>query len=180
MPGYTFRWTCSYMGTVDYEIAGDGPVYTATLRREASDYEKSISNHSSPLADWERDVVASIGLLHRSDSRFPIAQPVVDAFNAWLIAEHEAFVKMLRDNPYKYGELTEDDPLLVPPTRARGAYYKVGTGWVLNEEPETVERDCMRCEQTFSTSGDEEFCPACLRDPNPHETALLGRRRRTS
>jgi hypothetical protein len=163
---YRFRWTCSYMGTVDYEIVGDGPVYTATLRREASDYEESIYNHRSPLADWERDVVASIGLLHRSDSRFAIAQEVVDAFNAWRQAEHDAFVKLLRDHPEKYGPFGDDDPLLVPPVPARGAHYQVGTGWIVL--PETVERDCMRCEQTFSlpADGDQDFCPACLRNPN--------------
>jgi hypothetical protein len=41
-----------------------------------------------------------------------------------------------------------------------------------------VERDCMRCEQTFSDSGDEELCPACRRDPNPHVTAVLGEAKR--
>lgn len=86
---YRFRWTCSYMDTVDYEIVGDGPVYTATVRRAASDYEKSRYNHRSPLANWEGDVVASIGLLHRHDSRHPIAQEVVDAFNVWQLAKHE-------------------------------------------------------------------------------------------
>jgi hypothetical protein len=133
---YRFRWTCSYMGTVDYEVVGDGPVYTATVRREASDYEKSRYNHRSPLADWERDVVASIGLLHRHDSRYPISQDVVDAFNAWRQDEHERLVKMIRDNPHKYGPLVDDDPLLVPPVPARGAHYQVGTGWIVLPQPE--------------------------------------------
>ena len=174
---YRFRWTSSYMGKVDYEVLGDGNPYTATVRREASDYEKSIYNHASPLADWERDEVASIGLLHRHDSRYPISQEVVDAFNAWRQAEHDAFVKLLRGNPHKYGPLAEDDPLLVAPVPARGAHYQVGTGWIVLPQPD--ERDCLRCEQTFSATGDEELCPACLRDPNPHVTALLGRTRRT-
>lgn len=133
MTGYSFEWTCSYMDTVEYRVFGDGAPYLASVRRAASDYEYSIYNHKSPLADWERDVVAAIGLLHRSDSRFPIAQPVVEAFNAWLIAKHEAFVKMLRDDPHKYGTLADDDPLLVPPKPVRGAFYQVGTGWVVNQ-----------------------------------------------
>ena len=58
---------------------------------------------------------------------------MVDAFNSWLIAKHQAFVKMLRDNPHKYGPLADNDPLLVLPTPARGAFYRVGTGWIVNE-----------------------------------------------
>jgi hypothetical protein len=162
---YRFRWTCSYMGEVDYEVTG-GPVQTARLRlrTEASDYEKSIFNHAA--GDWEREVVGSIGLLRSLTSRFTISQQVVDAFNAWRQAEHEALVKMIRDNPHKYGELVDGDPLLVAPVPARGAHYQVGTGWIVL--PEMVERDCMRCEQTFSlpADADHDFCPACRRNPN--------------
>lgn len=130
---YDFRWTCSYMGTVDYMVYGDGSPYSATVRRNASDYEKSIYNHVSPLADWERDVVASIDLLHRCDSRFPLAQAVVDAFNNWQLTEHNGFIKQIRDNPARYGELANNDPLLTPPKPVHGAFYKAGTGWVVNE-----------------------------------------------
>lgn len=129
---YNFHWTCSYMDTVDYHVFGDGQRYTATVRRTASEYEKSIYNHASPCADWDRDVVASIGLIHRSDSRFPISQEVVDAFNAWQLAKHEAFLQLLQDHPEKYGEITSDDPIVRAPPPVRGAFYRVGTGWIIN------------------------------------------------
>ena len=119
MSVYRFRWTASYMGVSDYEAVGDGPVYTATLRREASDYEKSVYK----------------------DSRFPISQEVVDAFNAWRQATHEADVKLIRDHPEKYGPYADNDPLLAGPTPARGAHYQVGTGWVvLPEDPAEGKR----------------------------------------
>ena len=57
---FTFRWESSYMDVVEYSVFGDGNPYRASLRRAAGDYEKSIYNHASPLADWEHDVVASI------------------------------------------------------------------------------------------------------------------------
>jgi hypothetical protein len=29
-----------------------------------------------------------------------------------------------------------------------------------------IERDCMRCEETFTDDGDNEFCPKCLQNMN--------------
>jgi Zn finger protein HypA/HybF involved in hydrogenase expression len=29
-----------------------------------------------------------------------------------------------------------------------------------------MERDCMRCEQTFTDDGTHDFCPACRKNPN--------------
>ncbi len=135
---YEFRWTSSYMHQVQYRVYGDGEVYLACLRRGADDYEKSIYNHRA--SDWDTDVVASIGLLHRCDSRRPIAQEVVDAFNAWQLESHGRELAMIEGNPYKYGELASDDPLWIPPAPVRGAYYRVGQGWIVNEPTREAAR----------------------------------------
>jgi hypothetical protein len=132
MQKYQFRWTSSYMGVVEYHVFGDGERYTVSLRTMASDYEKSIYNHGSPLADWQRDVVAAIDLLHRKDSRYSISQDVVDAFNAWRASEHARELATISGNPAKYGEVAANDPVRTPPRPVRGAFYRCGDGWVVN------------------------------------------------
>jgi hypothetical protein len=81
--------------------------------------------------------VGAIGLLYRYHGSLdqPIPQSTVDAFNAWRLAEHEAFVKLLRDHPDKYGTNAADG--VEPPMVVRGARYVVETGWVVNEETAT-------------------------------------------
>ncbi len=129
---YKFNWTSSYMNVVEYHVFGDGNAYTARVRDAVSDYEKSIYNHASPLADWERDEVAAIDLLHRCDSRFPVSQEVVAAFNDWRATEHARLVAKIVGDPATYGEVKCDDPLLIPPRPVRGAFYRVGEGWIIN------------------------------------------------
>ena len=103
-----FRWTCSYMGRQEFEVIDETGIYRVETRYEASDYERGISSYDDQ--GWQRAVVGAIGLLHRYHGRLdqPIPQSTVDAFDAWRLAEHEAFVKLLRDHPEKYGANADD------------------------------------------------------------------------
>ncbi len=126
---YSFKWVSSYMGCVDYTVYGDGESYRVQVRRETSDYERGRFNHNS-MNEWDRDVVASIDLLRRVNrSDQPIKAEIVDAFNAWLQAKHSAFVAKLRAEPERYGEIAEDDPVLIAPRVVHGGFYAVGCGW---------------------------------------------------
>ena len=132
-PKFEFRWKCSYMGTIDYEVFGDGEAYKVEVRRSAGDYERTIFNGDD--ARWQRDVVDAIDLIRRSSSpSTPISPETVAAFNAWLLSEHLANVAKLRAAPERYGIIAADDPILVPPRPVTGARYEVGTGWVRNQD----------------------------------------------
>jgi hypothetical protein len=122
-----FEFVLTYLGYCIYEVYGDGPSYRIQLRQRADAYERSI--FAGTDAEWQRDIVAAIGLLHRCDGQ-PISQPVVDAFNDWRAARHASDVAHLRAHPERYGSLSESDPVLVAPAPVRGARYLVGTGWV--------------------------------------------------
>lgn len=128
MPKYEFRFISAYLGQIDYEVFGDGPSYRVSVRREASAYERSIFNGGD--AEWQRDVVDAIGLIHKRASYEPISGAVVEAFNAWRQGEHDAFVAKLKASPEKYGDIPETDPLLKAPIAVTGAHYVVDTGWV--------------------------------------------------
>lgn len=127
----TFRWKCSYQGTVWFDVYGDGPRYEIETRRSASDYERQ--HFSGTEAEWQRDVIAGINLLRRScESWLAIPAHVVAAFNVWRAAEHAANVRQITSQPERYGEIDPADPLFTPPPVVRGARYQVGTGWIEN------------------------------------------------
>jgi hypothetical protein len=132
---YTFRWTSGYMNCTEYEVCGDGPSYRVEVRNGVCDYEHSIYNHTSPFADWNRDVVAAIGLMKRSGScDKPIRQEVVDAFNDWRQRTWQDWIGKMKAQPERYGEIDESDPIFAKPAIVRGAYYRVGSGWIVNGE----------------------------------------------
>lgn len=131
MSKYTFRFVSSYLGEIDYEVIGDGAPYRATVRRRAESYERSIFNGDE--AEWQRDVVAAVGTIHRRVSYETISPEVVSAFNHWLQAEHALQIAHIKAHPERYGELAEGDPLLNAPVIVTGAHYVVGKGWVLQQ-----------------------------------------------
>jgi hypothetical protein len=118
---YRFRWTCSYMGNVEYEVAGDGPTYRVELRREAPDCERAIFGGTEE--DWQWDVVGTIGVLKRVGREIPPA--VVQEFNTWRAEEHARLIAEIgREGPIRDG-----DPVLQLPPPVRGGIYVVGAGW---------------------------------------------------
>jgi hypothetical protein len=124
-----FESISSYRGCWDYRVYGDGEPYRISERRRADSYERS--NFNGGEAEWQRQVVAAIGLLYRADGR-PVLQRVVHAFNAWRAAEDAKTVKEILAKPECYGVLSPEDPRLAPPIAARGAQYEFGKGWILN------------------------------------------------
>lgn len=126
----SFRFVSAYLGEVQYEVIGDGAPYRVTVRRRAESYERSIFNGGE--AEWQRDVVAAIGTLHRHISCDEISPDVVAAFNHWLQAEHAMSIAHMKAHPARYGALSDDDPIVQPPAAVTGAHYVVGTGWVLH------------------------------------------------
>lgn len=129
-PQYRFRWTCSFMGQMEYEVIGDGAPYRVEVRREAGAYERSIFNGDE--TEWQRDVVAAVDVLHRvSHPEKPVPAGVVEAFNGWLQERHAAHAADIARQPDRYGVLAEDDPILKAPRAVRGGHYVVDRGWVI-------------------------------------------------
>lgn len=121
------------MGFAEYEVAGDGAPYRVEVRRSADEYERSIYNGTE--ADWQREVIPSIGLLRRMyNASVPIPDAVISAFNAWREAEHARVMSEIRD---RYGSVP-DIELSQPPPPVRGGVYEVGTGWIVNAGDEAV------------------------------------------
>jgi hypothetical protein len=128
----TFKWTCSYQGTIWYQVTDHTGTYEAQFRRCAEQYECEGYN-----GDAARDLVAAIGIFCRSHSLpnsnerlFEVPQSTVDAFNAWRIAERARHVAEIKSQPHRYREVDESDPLLFPPIlSARQGYYVIGEGW---------------------------------------------------
>lgn len=146
-----FRWKCSYMGTVEYEISDRTGVYRAEIRHSVGDYELSIANGETV----RRDMKAAIGILHRchfTDSEFRascdsgtggpfyvVPAETVAAFNAWRAAEHAEHIAKLEAEPHSYGVIAADDPIRKPPMVAVGGHYMIGTGWIKHDaQPEAV------------------------------------------
>src|SRR5215468_8113638 len=101
--GYRFAWSCSYRGTVDYKCYGlsdrFGGACQLELRHDANLFPADLYNGTAD--EYRRDIVASVGVLHfHNDSSRPMPAELVDAFNAWRMAEHAALVAKLRADPY--------------------------------------------------------------------------------
>lgn len=143
-----FRWVSSYQGCTHFEVSGDGTPYRVVLRWQASAYERSKFNGNDD--EWQVEVVATVGLLRRAhDTHKPMSFQVVSAFNAWRAAEHARLVREIREQPERYGLLSHDDPLLIPPPPVSGAHYEGARGWIIDVEASTsqlpgtaVESDC--------------------------------------
>jgi hypothetical protein len=138
---HTFRWTCSYLGCIEFEISNPTERYLAEFRHAASDYELSICNGD----DVRRDALASIGILRRkwstdAESRawrespetarlYQVPSETVAAFNAWRFAEQRRRIADIESQPHRYGILADGDPIRKPPLHADSGYYVCGKGW---------------------------------------------------
>jgi hypothetical protein len=135
MSAYQFRWASSYQGEVEYEVWAPGEaVYRVELRTVADDWMRRGYNGDDE--EFRREVVETVGLLRRKhDCGRGIPDAVVDAFNTWRLEEHRTQLAKLRAAPERYGEIADDDPLVKPPTPARGARYVIGLGWLPTGTP---------------------------------------------
>jgi hypothetical protein len=133
----TFRWTCSYLNCVWYEVTDETGTYEVELRRRVSDYERSITSYTDEA--WERDVVAAIGILHRTSSTRPIPDETVAAFNEWQQSVREEWIAKWKANPDRYGLFDPTDISAQPFEPVKGGHYVIGKGWVVTYDP-TVQK----------------------------------------
>jgi hypothetical protein len=124
-----FRLQVTCFGYHQYVVDGDGPPYRIQVRFAAFSDDRSRFNGDD--AQWQREIVASIGLLHRApESYLPVRQVVVDSFNAWRAAQD--------------GESAA----------VRGAYYETGRGWiVLADGPVAQESTTLADAEPIDQSG---------------------------
>ena len=123
-----FRWVCGYRGCTDYMITDDTGTYRAEFRHTLEEYQPGVHNYTP--AEWERDVVPTLGLLRRYIPTSPVPAATVAAFNEWRLAERADHVAKMKAAPEKYGEIDEHDTRLFPPILpARTGVYVVGKGW---------------------------------------------------
>lgn len=149
MSDYRFRFESGYQGDQDFTVYGDGEPYRVSLRVAADALVPRGWNYDQPT--YERDVVASVGLLRRHDGReVAIPAAVVEAFNAWRLADYQRARQLIDEQAERYGVIDwERDPVFKRPIPARaGAYYTVrwnrpgpdcwkhgcvGLGWVVGD-----------------------------------------------
>lgn len=133
---YTFARTCSFMGVTEYEVRGDGPAYRIELRRELGAYERSITNGGANYI--ARMVEPTIGKVRRhGDPCRPIAQEVVEAFNAWRAASHASDMAHLKAHPERYGDFAEIEanPLFAAPVEASAVHLAPDcSAWVSSQD----------------------------------------------
>ena len=153
MTKYRFSWACGFMGETDYRVSGAGDLTMLRVRREASDYQRSISTLTEE--QWQRDVVGAIGLLVDGCGGRPVPDDLVAEFNAWRDAEYWRQRNDIDAQPERYGVIDWDtDAVFAKPAPVRGARYVVrwekpdspdrwkygctGLGWHINGEPAPV------------------------------------------
>ena len=100
-----FRWKCSYMNEIWFEVLGDGDRYEMVYRTGTSDYELSICNGGAER--YYRDCAPLVGWLRREMSG-PLSPEVVRAYNAWRVAERDEWVAQLTANPQRYGHMLDE------------------------------------------------------------------------
>ena len=133
MSEYRFAWVGSGMGWVSWHVFGDGERYEVeTWAPSPLSVDYFRGNVAADV--WKREFEGCRGKLKRAHySTRPIAQGVVDAFNAWRLAQHREWIAKILGDPERYGKIAADDPILVKPAKLEGARYVVGHGWVTNE-----------------------------------------------
>lgn len=123
MPNFEFRWQCSYLNSVYFRAFADGASFEIELRHCLSDYEESIYNggRAAYLAECG-PLVAMLRAPH------PIGLELVQAFNAWRVAEYERGLAQLRAAPEKYGPESDWAADIRPPPLANGCAWYDGDG----------------------------------------------------
>ena len=131
---YNFHDRGSGMGLVWYRAWVNGKrvelQYIARYHVEGPSAAYYRSIFSGTDADWQRDIVAQVNVLHMGCQE-PVPQDLVDAFNAWRAAEYADHARHFDANPDKYGtDWREDIP---PPEPVRGGHW-TPDGWKITAE----------------------------------------------
>ena len=130
-----FKWKCSWLGHVSYEVRDDSGVYEIAIRRTFSDYDRMACRPEARDYEAGQIDVLSLGASDRAPSLVFLHE-----FNAWLEEDHAEQLAFIRSHPERYGEITEADTapgglLRGPrPCRAIKAYGR--DGWRVIEDGE--------------------------------------------
>jgi len=129
---YRFAWTCSGMGHVYFKVF-DGQQQAEMEYASIHSLEPYYMQHLNEQG--RQDAPHGVNLLRYHHSHKPVSQDLLDAFNAWRLAEHLKSWAHLEANPARYGVIAADDPLRQSPEVLRGGWYVVGRGWVETATP---------------------------------------------
>jgi len=130
-----FKWKCSWLGHVSYEVRDDSGVYEIAIRRTFSDYDRIACRPEA--RDYEADQidVLSLGASDRAPSLAFLRE-----FNAWLAEDHAEQLAFIRSRPERYGEITEayiaPGGLLCGPRPCRAIKAYGTDGWRVIEDGE--------------------------------------------
>lgn len=133
--GYLFAWTCAYLNRSWFTVATPaGERGTLELRTRLCEYEASIYNGGRDAYLREQEPLVGVLRFEHSSDR-PMPPALVEAFNAWRIADHEGSLAYMRARPERYGAEDEwNAEMYVPPPLARdgGHYDGVTRTWRFN------------------------------------------------
>lgn len=137
---YQFQFVSSGMGVATYKFWNGESEGRIEYRYEAPPFASSHFN--GDLERYQREIEASVNLLHRRPSVDPIPQDLVDAFNAFRQREHDKYLDWLASKPDMLAIIPVDHPSRIPQIEPIiGAHYDCEQQrWVCNtERPATFE-----------------------------------------
>jgi len=130
---FSFEWTSSYQGEVDYKVRSSDGLVTGTLALRRGFREDDRRNYNGSDIEFRRDIVQAVGLLRwSSDPTRPVTRDVVQAFNEWARLKHEQHVEQLREIARRYADVTTEEEQLryvVAPLPVDGGVYSMAYGW---------------------------------------------------
>jgi len=132
-----FKWKCSWLGHVSYEVSDDSGVYEIAIRRTFSDYDRMACRPEARKYEAGQIDVLSMGASDRAPSLALLRE-----FNAWLADDHAGQLAFIRSDPERYGEITEADTapggLLCGPRPCRAIKAYGRDGWRVIEDGELI------------------------------------------
>ena len=133
-----FKWKCSWLGHVSYEVCDDSGVYEIAIRRTFSDYDQTACRPDAREYEAGQIDILSLGGSGRAPSLALLRE-----FNAWLAADHAGQLAFIRSHPERYGEITEADTapggLLCGPRPCRAIKAYGHEGWRVIESGDVIE-----------------------------------------
>jgi len=133
-----FKWKCSWLGHVSYEVRDDSGVWEITVRRSFSEYHRLACRPETRDYEAVQIDVLSMGASDRAPSL-----DLLREFNAWLADDHAGQIAFIRSHPERYGEITQADTaqggLLCGPRPCRAIKSYGRDGWRVIEDGEFVE-----------------------------------------
>jgi hypothetical protein len=133
-----FKWKCSWLGHVSYEVRDDSGVWEITIRRSFSDYDRRACRPETRDYEAGQIDVLSMGASDRAPSL-----ELLREFNTWLADDHAEQLAFIRSRPERYGEITQADTaqggLLCGPRPCRAIKSYGRDGWRVIEDGEFVD-----------------------------------------